>query len=98
MKLTTRRLLLAACALMLPLAGCQSREREASADALSRPLSTPPPAPSPSIDPRVTDLNRVAVGSVAPDFALPDTKGQSHRLSDFRGRKHVVLVFYRGHF
>ncbi|MGI9659669.1 MAG: peroxiredoxin family protein [Gaiellaceae bacterium] len=32
-----------------------------------------------------------AVGSVAPDFALPDLDGVEHRLSDFRGRKVILL-------
>jgi len=32
----------------------------------------------------------------APDFALEDSAGRVHRLSDYRGSK-VVLVFYRGH-
>jgi len=32
----------------------------------------------------------------APDFALADTRGNLVRLSDHRGRKHVVLVFTRG--
>ena len=32
----------------------------------------------------------------APDFALQDTKGNMICLSDYRGRKHVVLVFTRG--
>jgi peroxiredoxin Q/BCP len=34
------------------------------------------------------------VGDRAPDFALPDQKGDTVRLSDFRGRKTVVLAFY----
>lgn len=34
----------------------------------------------------------------APDFALPDVNGNVVRLSDFRGQKHVVLVFNRGFF
>ena len=34
--------------------------------------------------------------SVAPDFELTDTAGQMVRLSDYRGKKHVVLVFNRG--
>jgi len=32
----------------------------------------------------------------APDFELEDAEGRVHRLSDYRGKK-VVLVFYRGH-
>ena len=34
------------------------------------------------------------VGQEAPDFELPDQHGQKVRLSEFRGRKNVVLVFY----
>jgi peroxiredoxin len=33
---------------------------------------------------------------LAPDFELPDTTGRLVRLSDYRDRKHVVLVFNRG--
>lgn len=44
-----------------------------------------------------TDLDRVAVGTLAPDFSLESLDGTSLTLSDFRGRKNVVLVFYRGH-
>ncbi|MFJ9842988.1 peroxiredoxin [Kitasatospora sp. NPDC101155] len=36
----------------------------------------------------------VAVGTPAPDFELNNQHGESVRLADFRGRKHVVLVFY----
>jgi len=35
----------------------------------------------------------VSIGQPAPDFALPDTAGNTVRLSDFRGRK-VILYFY----
>ena len=34
------------------------------------------------------------VGDVAPDFTLPDQNGAAIRLSDFRGKKTVVLAFY----
>ncbi len=44
-----------------------------------------------------TDLARVAVGSPAPDFTLESKDGAPVTLSSFRGRKNVVLVFYRGH-
>jgi peroxiredoxin Q/BCP len=33
-------------------------------------------------------------GDVAPDFALPDRAGHTVRLSDYRGKKAVVLYFY----
>jgi mycoredoxin-dependent peroxiredoxin len=36
----------------------------------------------------------VTVGDVAPDFTLADQSRSPVRLSDFRGRKHVLLVFY----
>jgi len=40
----------------------------------------------------------LAVGDEAPDFEAKDTKGQSFRLSDYRGQKNVVLYFYPGDF
>ena len=36
----------------------------------------------------------VEVGDQAPDFELTDQHGTPVRLSDFRGQKNVVLVFY----
>ena len=44
-----------------------------------------------------TDLDRIKVGQVAPDFALTNMDGKQISLSEFRGKKSVVLVFYRGH-
>jgi len=43
------------------------------------------------------DTGRVAVGTVAPDFTLETKDGGTVTLSQFRGKKTVVLVFYRGH-
>jgi len=36
----------------------------------------------------------IAEGAVAPDFTLKDENHQSVTLSDFRGKKNVLLVFY----
>lgn len=36
----------------------------------------------------------VKIGAVAPDFVLPDQDGNDVRLSDYRGKKRVVLAFY----
>ena len=38
----------------------------------------------------------VALGLAAPDFELQDVRGEPVRLSQFRGKRHVVLVFSRG--
>ena len=35
----------------------------------------------------------LAVGTIAPDFSLPDQNGEMKSLSDFRGQK-VILYFY----
>jgi peroxiredoxin len=35
-------------------------------------------------------------GGLAPDFAAVDSEGKTVRLSDYRGKKNVVLVFNRG--
>ena len=43
------------------------------------------------------DTGRVIVGSEAPDFTLASLDRGRITLSDFRGRKNVILVFYRGY-
>jgi len=43
-----------------------------------------------------TDLERVKVGDVAPDFTLEAEDGTPITLSRVREKKAVVLVFYRG--
>jgi cytochrome oxidase Cu insertion factor (SCO1/SenC/PrrC family) len=37
------------------------------------------------------------VGARPPDFTLPDADGQAVSLAEYRGKKPVVLVFYRGY-
>lgn len=44
-----------------------------------------------------TDLNRIKVGQAAPDFTLEAADGKPITLADFRAKKIVVLVFYRGY-
>jgi cytochrome oxidase Cu insertion factor (SCO1/SenC/PrrC family) len=39
----------------------------------------------------------VGVGESAPDFTLTDQGGRKHTLSAQRGKRPVVLIFYRGH-
>ncbi|GAB4481479.1 MAG: hypothetical protein Kow0088_23730 [Anaerolineales bacterium] len=41
-------------------------------------------------------MPRVALNTPAPDFNLADFNGYPVRLSDFRGKAHVLLVFNRG--
>lgn len=43
------------------------------------------------------DLERVKVAEAAPDFTLEDQDGKPVTLSDYRNKKSVVLVFYRGY-
>lgn len=61
------------------------------------------PAPPAELGPRdgaelaPVDPDRVAVGDTAPDFSLRSHGGEIVTLSDFRGRRDILLVFYRGH-
>jgi peroxiredoxin Q/BCP len=43
-----------------------------------------PPAPK----------THLKVGDAAPDFTLPSTDGKTYTLSEFKGKKNVVLAFY----
>ncbi len=45
---------------------------------------------------RTNELATAEVGKLAPDFELTSIDGKSIRLSDFRGKKSVVLVFVYG--
>ncbi len=40
-------------------------------------------------------MSRIAMSQVAPDFTLPDFSGSPVSLSDFLGKKNVLLVFNR---
>jgi cytochrome oxidase Cu insertion factor (SCO1/SenC/PrrC family) len=53
--------------------------------------------PKDEVKQSATDLDRIKVGQPAPDFTLEDSNGKNVSLADYRGKKNVVLVFYRGH-
>jgi cytochrome oxidase Cu insertion factor (SCO1/SenC/PrrC family) len=53
--------------------------------------------PKDGADLPATDLERIKVGTEAPDFTLEDQDGKPVTLSSYRGKKSVVLVFYRGY-
>ncbi len=39
-------------------------------------------------------MGALKIGDTAADFSLPDQNGATVRLSNFRGKKSVVLAFY----
>lgn len=41
-------------------------------------------------------MAKVELNTPAPDFRLKDFKGNTVSLSDFRGKKNVLIVFNRG--
>lgn len=46
---------------------------------------------------KLRDMSKqVAIDTPAPDFTLPDFEGNEVTLSDYRGRRHVLLVLNRG--
>ena len=62
--------------------------------AFAQQTTTPAPpaaAPAPQPAPPRTHLK---VGQPAPEFTLTDTEGKEVKLSDFKGKKNVVLAFY----
>jgi cytochrome oxidase Cu insertion factor (SCO1/SenC/PrrC family) len=51
------------------------------------------PAASPAPRPVVVKTH-LKVGDAAPDFTLRATDGKTYKLSDFKGKKNVVLAAY----
>ena len=53
--------------------------------------------PHDGLDLTAVDTGRVSVGDLVPDFSAMSYDGSVVTLSDYRGEKNVVLVYYRGH-
>jgi hypothetical protein len=90
-------LLLSFLTVSLAACGGSGEEGEAEAEVTSQQAEPVSLGPRDGHDLPSTDLERVAVGTVAPDFSLRTIDGDVLTLSAFRGAKNVVLVFYRGH-
>ncbi len=43
---------------------------------------------------RVKAAEPLKAGDAAPDFALPGSDGKTYRLSDFKGKKAVVVAWF----
>jgi cytochrome oxidase Cu insertion factor (SCO1/SenC/PrrC family) len=60
----------------------------------------PTPSPTPARTAPPAPHTNLKVGQAAPDFTLPSTtigadgRGVRFKLSDFKGKKNVVLAFY----
>jgi peroxiredoxin len=55
--------------------------------------ATQQPSAAPPQNRTIAHTN-LKVGDMAPDFTLPDNTGKQVKLSDFRGKKSVILAFY----
>jgi cytochrome oxidase Cu insertion factor (SCO1/SenC/PrrC family) len=64
--------------------------------ALACPVAYAQLGPKDATNLKPADLERVKAGDAAPDFTLENTDGNRITLSEFRGKKSVILVFYRG--
>lgn len=65
-----------------------------AASALAQqPATTPAPKASPA-PPPAAPKTHLKVGDAAPDFSLRATDGKTYKLSDFKGKKNVVLAAY----
>jgi cytochrome oxidase Cu insertion factor (SCO1/SenC/PrrC family) len=70
----------------------------ACAQPQQQPQPTTPAAPAnqkaQTAAPPAAPKTHLKVGDPAPDFTLSNTKGEKVSLSDFKGKKNVVLAFY----
>jgi hypothetical protein len=100
-RLLTIVLALCLCALMAAACSPASPHR-ATPSVAATPQATANPNPATPLNPTpkptstgTGELAIPAVGEQAPDFTLDSVWGDPITLSEYRGRKNVVLVFYR---
>jgi cytochrome oxidase Cu insertion factor (SCO1/SenC/PrrC family) len=53
-----------------------------------------PQQPAQPAKPPAAPKTHLKVGDPAPDFTMSGTDGKTYKLSDFKGKKNVVLAFY----
>ena len=85
-----RALATACLSVLVLLGGC------AGDDARPEPAGEVTLGPVDGLDLPGSDLERVQAGDPAPDFSLVSLAGPVVTLSEFRGSRNVILVFYRG--
>lgn len=66
----------------------------ASVGYAQQPVASPHMSAPAKQSPPVAPKTNLKVGDKAPDFTLPNTKGAPVHLSDFRGKRNVILAFY----
>jgi cytochrome oxidase Cu insertion factor (SCO1/SenC/PrrC family) len=62
-----------------------------SASAFAQQAQQQPAQPA---KPPAAPKTHLKVGDPAPDFTMQGTDGKTYKLSDFKGKKNVVLAFY----
>ncbi|MEP7383336.1 MAG: hypothetical protein ABI910_16725 [Gemmatimonadota bacterium] len=83
--------------MMMPTSRALLRALSALAVLAATPLGAQQLGPVDGAGLAAADTGRVHAGMLAPDFTLEAFAGSNVTLSQFRGKKTVLLAFYRGH-